>query len=309
MLAGRTALAARSKRTLVLATAAVAVIGVICGVWIAFPGLTATLAQNFEQLTGKSASAAAPHLATAAHHGHHGPAARRRAGGGTGGSGGTGGTAPPTRSTPPAGRHTPGTPRPSGKASPSGNRSPSGHPTPSQSPSPSPTPSPTGARGGPRPLPPGYAWHSVSPASVGSTAGFRLAAPVHWLMYPALVTVFRPPAGSIRMKVNMTPSAAAGPVRRARHAQASATAAHRYPHYHLVSILAVTFHGYPAATWTFWWRPPGSLVAVDMTEVFFTISTAAGPQSYVLIMSTPATRADWASKVFRVAMRTFRPLP
>ena len=95
----------------------------------------------------------------------------------------------------------------------------------------------------------------------------------------------------------------------ARRLQAAAIATGRYPHYHLASILAITFHGHPAATWVFWWRPPASLVRINVAEVIFHAGALAGHQPYVLSMSAPATRAGWASGIFRVALRTFKPLP
>ena len=296
-LRGRKAPAARSRRNVVLLAAAAAVVLVIGGVWIAFPGLSASLAQSFDQRRPTPTESAGPRVAAAGHDGHRSGAHSNT------GTGSTGSPGPAADHTPSGTHHQPGRPGQSPKPSPSG------HPSPSASPSPSPTPSPTGSGPGRTPPPAGYAWRSVTAASIGTTAGFRLAAPVHWQMTPGLVTVFKPPLGSARMKVNMTPFAVHGPVRQARHAQAVAIANHRYPHYHLVSILAVTFHGHPAATWTFWWRPIASVVAVDVSEVFFTVRTAAGQQDYVLLMSAPATRASWASEIFRVAMRTFQPLP
>jgi hypothetical protein len=149
----------------------------------------------------------------------------------------------------------------------------------------------------------------VTAASIGTTAGFRLAAPASWVMNRGLVTTIRPLSGSARLRISLTPFAVPGPVREARHLQAEAIAAHRYPHYHLLSILAFTFHGHPAATWQFWWRPNASLVRINVAKVIFRAGSAAGHQPYVLSMSAPATRAGWASSIFRVAMRTFTPLP
>ena len=128
-------------------------------------------------------------------------------------------------------------------------------------------------------------------------------------MTPGVDTVIQPPVGSARLRISLSPFAVPGPVREAKYRQATAIALHRYHRYHLMSIVATTFHGRPAAAWTFWWRPRGSLVAVDVTQIIFTVKTAAGSQPYVLSMSAPATRAAWAKQIFRVAKRTFRPLP
>jgi hypothetical protein len=289
-----------SRRTAVLLAAAAAVIVVIGGVWIAFPGLTASLAQNFEQAPPRTAASVGPAVTPPAHGRHPGTKGHPA-------PGAQSGTPGPSAGHQPSGKPSkPGSPAPSGHPSQSVQPTPSGHASPSASPSPSPSPDPTPSQQTP---PPGYVWQTVTAASIGTTAGFRLAAPAAWLMTPGLITTIKPATGSAHMKINLTPFAVQGPVREARHLQATAIATHRYAHYHLVSILAVTFHGRPAATWQFWWRPNSSLVAVDVSEVIFTAKTSAGPQPYVLLMSAPATRAGWASGIFRVAMRTFKPVP
>jgi len=127
-------------------------------------------------------------------------------------------------------------------------------------------------------------------------------------MIPGLVTTFRPLLGPGRLVVSLAPFAVQGPVREARHLQAQAIAQHWWPRYHLVSILAVTFHGRPAAMWTFWWRAKPGVAATDVVKLLYTAKTLVGPQSYVLTIAAPAPRAAWASHIFRVAMRTFRPL-
>src|SRR5438128_2692798 len=62
---------AHSRRSVVLLAAAAAVVVVIGGVWIAFPGLTASLAQNFEKpSTGTTQGVSLPGVTPAGHHGH-----------------------------------------------------------------------------------------------------------------------------------------------------------------------------------------------------------------------------------------------
>lgn len=106
----------------------------------------------------------------------------------------------------------------------------------------------------------------------------------------------------------MAPFAVPAPVREARRLQASAIAHHRYRGYHLVSIVGITFHGWPAASWTFWWKPLTS-PRIDVTEIIFTAQTSAGRQPYILSMAAPAAHAASASHVLRIALRTFTPLP
>jgi hypothetical protein len=150
---------------------------------------------------------------------------------------------------------------------------------------------------------------SVSAATAGSTAGFRLAAPSTWLLTPGLDSYLRPPHGGLRLDVNMAPFIYQWPVKEARYLQQTAIATRQYHDYHLISILAILFHGNAAANWTFWWKPRYALYRIDVTEIIFTAKTSAGPQSYILSMTAPAQHASWASHVMLIAMRTFAPLP
>jgi hypothetical protein len=111
------------------------------------------------------------------------------------------------------------------------------------------------------------------------------------------------------MNVNMAQFAVQGPFREAHHLQAVAIAQHTYRDYHLVSIVAITFRGRPAATWSFWWKPSVLAKPIDVTKLIYTANTSAGPQPYVLSMAAPAPSASYASHVMHVGMRTFVPLP
>jgi len=127
------------------------------------------------------------------------------------------------------------------------------------------------------------------------------------VVLPGLQTYIRPVLGAARLGVDMAAFAVQAPVKEAQRLQASAIAHRRFRRYHLISILAQRFHGWPAASWTFWWKPLDR-PRIDVTEVIFTAGTSAGPQPYILSMSAPATHAASASHVFRIAMRTFTPL-
>jgi hypothetical protein len=152
-------------------------------------------------------------------------------------------------------------------------------------------------------------WDRVTAASVGTIAGFRVAAPAPWVMTPGLNTVIKPTNGAVRLDINMGTWALPGPVKEARRRQAVAKANHKYPQYQLVSIVGTRFRGWPAARWTFTYWPATALNPIDVTELFFTAQTIDGPQQYVMWMSAPSPRATWGLKRFHVAMRTFKPLP
>ncbi|HEX9552895.1 MAG TPA: protein kinase [Streptosporangiaceae bacterium] len=274
---------AHSRRGLVL-TAPLAASAIVAGiVFLAFPGFGDSLVRSLSH--GPNASKIGMHPAQNAVEGS------RPRGSSEPGSGSQGGQGP------------------AGNPQPSGPHRATGRPT---SPGPSGTPAPTPTQTSPPPnggeLPPGYSWQSVTAQSIETTAGFRLAAPSSWLMTPGLHTFIKPPGGRARLIVDMAPFAVQRPVREAHYLQAAAIAHNKYRRYHLVSISSRMFHGWSAAAWAFWWKPVNG-ARIVVTKIIFTAQTTAGPQPYILSMSAPATHLAAASQVFRVARRTFTPLP
>jgi hypothetical protein len=149
----------------------------------------------------------------------------------------------------------------------------------------------------------------VTAASVGTIAGFRIAAPAAWVMTPGLNTVIKPANGPVRLTINMATWAYPGPVREAKRLQAVAEANGNYPGYLLVSIVATRFHGWPAARWTFSWQPLNAINPTNVTKLLFTAQTVDGPQQYVMSISAPSPHASGALDKFHVATRTFKALP
>jgi len=293
-----------SRRGLVL-TAPLAASAIVAGiVFLAFPGLGDSLVGGLSHLP--SASKIDSHGAKNAGQGSRRHRSSQPGSGWNSGQGPAGSPQPsgPHRAT--GGPTSPGpSPTPSGKPSP---LSPSSQPSPTGQPTPSPTPTQTSPAPKGGELPPGYSWQSVTGQSIGTTAGFRLAAPSSWVMTPGLHTVIMPPVGNARLMVDMAPFAVSNPVREARHLQASAIAHNKYRRYHLVSISSRMFHGWPAAAWAFWWKPLNR-ARVVVTKIIFTAQTTAGSQPYILSISAPVTHVTAASQVFRVARQTFMPLP
>jgi len=274
---------AHSRRGLVL-TAPLAASAIVAGiVFLAFPGFGDSLVRSLSH--GPNASKIGMHSAQNAVEGSRPHGSSQPGSGSQGGQG------------------------PAGKPQPSGPHRATGRPTspgPSGQPSPTPTQTSSAPNGGE--LPPGYSWRSVTAQSIETTAGFRLAAPSSWLMTPGLHTFIKPPGGRARLIVDMAPFAVPRPVREAHHLQAVAIAHNKYRRYHLVSISSRMFHGWPAAAWAFWWKPVNG-ARIVVTKIIFTAQTTAGPQPYILSMSAPVTHVAAASQVFRVARRTFTPLP
>jgi hypothetical protein len=220
------------------------------------------------------------------------------------------------------GKHHPsGKPSPTGKASPTGKPSHSGKPSasasaspstsssPSTSPSASPSPTPTQTKTAPEPPPAGYQWFQVTAASVGTIAGFKVAAPVGWVMNPGLLTTIKPTSGGGKLAVNLSQWAVPGAVREAHKLQAAAIANGNYPHYRLIALTGARFHNWPAARWIFRWRPVGAIHPQQVTDLLFTVQTYEGPQEYVLTVSAPLPKESLASDIFSVAKQTFKALP
>ena len=294
----------KSRRGLVL-TAPLTATAIVAGiVFLAFPGFGDQLLKGLTLHPGATGSMT--RSVTSGKQGGAAPGSARRPGTGSGQHG-----APaPGRSG--SGNGSPGSPSSGSSPAPgqSGHPSPSGQPSPSGRPSGSPAPSPTSsspAATGSR-LPLGYAWQSVTASSIGTTAGWRLGAPATWVLTPGVQSYLRPAAGAARLGVDLAPFAGQAPVREARYLQAAAIAQGTYRRYQLVSILPRRLHGWPAATWTFRWKPAGKPV-IDVTEVLFTATTSAGPQPFDISMAAPAANASYASHVLGVALRTFSPLP
>jgi eukaryotic-like serine/threonine-protein kinase len=166
----------------------------------------------------------------------------------------------------------------------------------------------TGAGSGGAP-PPGFRWEQVSAASLGSTAGFKIAVPDAWqLNRDNLLTYLQAPPGTPYIEIDVTPFAYPGPLREASYLEAQAQADHIYHLYHRLAMSPASFRGAPAAAWRFRWQQPG-VGPVGVLEILCTLPTSAGPQSYALAVSAPAAEFPTARAIFRTALRTFTPLP
>ena len=162
------------------------------------------------------------------------------------------------------------------------------------------------ARGKP---PPGYTWHTVTAARLGTTAGFAIAVPAQWQAHVQGDAVeLEPPGGGEVIKLSLAPSTAAQPTAQARQEQAAAIAAGRYPGYRRTAIEPSEFRGRAAAAWRFTWRS-GAVSRTTVLALLVTLPTSAGAQPYALSVSAPTLHFPAARKVFDTALVTFRPVP
>jgi eukaryotic-like serine/threonine-protein kinase len=167
----------------------------------------------------------------------------------------------------------------------------------------------TGSTAAAGPPPPGYAWHTVTAARLGTTAGFVIAVPAQWQAHVSGQEVeLEPPAGGEGIEVSLAPFTAAQPAAQARREQAAAIAAGQYPGYRRTAIEATEFRGRAAAAWRFTWRS-GAIARTTVLTVLVTLPTPAGAQPYALSVAAPTLRFPAARKVYDTALTTFRPLP
>jgi eukaryotic-like serine/threonine-protein kinase len=276
-----------------LAAAVAAVVLAVAGIagWSAYSRSRTTAAAQAQPSAQPPArgTVSARHASSARHHTDHK----------TTGRGAAAGTATTSKTHPAAG----GTPahKPSGPAKPGS--------TPTATPSPVATGTGGTGPGSATPPPPGYQWYQVSAASLGTTAGFKIAVPDSWRMSrQGLQTYLDAAAGGSYIEVDVTPFAYPGPVREADYQQAQAKADHLYHHYRLMAIEPASFRGVLEGIWRFHWQEPG-VGQVEVLEVFFTLTTSAGQQSYALTVSAPAARFVADRAIFRQALQTFEPLP
>jgi hypothetical protein len=153
-----------------------------------------------------------------------------------------------------------------------------------------------------------YQWFQVSPASSGTAAGFKVAAPATWqLTRQGLVSYLRPPSGSAYIEISLAPFTYPGPLREAAFLQAQALRQDLYPGYRRIAIRSGTFLGQPDAAWRFSWRHGGT-TRVGVLQWLVNVAAPAGTQGYELAVSAPSPAFGWALTVFRRAMLTFQPL-
>ena len=163
-------------------------------------------------------------------------------------------------------------------------------------------------RGSGTAAPAGYQWFQVTPASSGTAAGFKIAAPATWrLTTQGQVSYLRPPAGRAYIEISLAPFTYPGPLREAAYLQAQALRGDLYPGYRLVAIRAGTFLGEPDAAWRFSWRHGGT-TRVGVLQWLVNVATPGGTQDYELAVSAPSGTFAWALTVFRRALETFQPL-
>jgi eukaryotic-like serine/threonine-protein kinase len=164
----------------------------------------------------------------------------------------------------------------------------------------------TGTGGAPKPAPANYRWLSVSAATAGTAAGFKVAVPIGWqVTTKGFATYLHAPVGSASIEINLATFAYAKPLHEAQYLNKTAATDGQYPGYQLTAITPVTYRDAPAATWRFTWKQ-GLLGRVTVLEYLFGRGTPAGRQDYALSVSAPTLQFPAANVIFDVILTSFQ---
>jgi len=152
-------------------------------------------------------------------------------------------------------------------------------------------------------------WATVTHHATGTqTAGFTIAAPTSWL--PSTTgnqTYVRDPSANASILIDLTPHTFPNDMlREAEYIRDQSLAKNRFPGYVGLGLAAETIRGTPGAWWKFTWVENG--VNQEAIDLLFVLQTPAGPQSYALYMTAPASMWSQMRPIFDEEVETFSPL-
>ncbi len=156
-------------------------------------------------------------------------------------------------------------------------------------------------------LPPGYATYSQAAAGT-EKAGFSLAAPSLWAksVNGFQTHVTDPSAANVYLLVDLTPHTYMNDMlKEATYIRDHSLSG--FPGYHQLGLARLRIRGQPGAYWKFTWNDQG--VQQEVIDLLYVAPTAAGPQSYAMLMTSPASiwSQPQVKSVFDEEMRTFTP--
>jgi hypothetical protein len=157
-------------------------------------------------------------------------------------------------------------------------------------------------------LPAGYATYS-QPAAANETAGFSLAAPTTWKASTSGYQTYvkDSAAANVNLLVDLTPHTYMNDMlKEAQYIEAQSL--RRFPGYKRIQQARLTIRGQPGAYWKFTWNDQG--VQQEAIDLLYVAQTSAGPQSFALYMTAPASMWDdpQLKSVFDEEMETFNPM-
>ena len=156
------------------------------------------------------------------------------------------------------------------------------------------------------PLPSGFTTTS-QPAAANETAGFSIAAPTSWQKSTSgYQTYLQDPANpGTNILIDLTPHTYRDMLQEAQYIESQSIP--HFPGYHRVGMASMLVRGASGAWWKFTWNNKG--VQQEALDVLFVANTSAGPQSYALYMTAPASKFDQMRPIFDEEVETFATLP
>ncbi len=156
------------------------------------------------------------------------------------------------------------------------------------------------------PLPSGFTTTS-QPSAANETAGFSIAAPTSWQKSTnGFQTYLRDPANpDTSILIDLTPHTYQDMLQEARYIESQSIP--HFPGYHRVGMAATNVRGTTGSWWKFTWNNKG--VQQEALDVLFVAHTSAGPQSYALYFTAPASKFDQMRPIFDEEAETFATLP
>jgi hypothetical protein len=152
-------------------------------------------------------------------------------------------------------------------------------------------------------------WTTVTHHATGSqTAGFTIAAPTSWTQETTGNRTFlRDPSANANILIDLTPHTYPNDmVREAEYIRDQSLLKNTFPGYVQLGVAAETIRSTPGAWWKFTWIENG--VNQEAIDLLFVLQTPAGPQSYALYMTAPASMWSQMRPIFDEEVETFNPL-
>jgi hypothetical protein len=161
-------------------------------------------------------------------------------------------------------------------------------------------------------LPAGWATVTHRATAGTETAGFTIAKPATWTQSTSgYQTDLRDPAENAFIQIDLTPHTYPNDmVAEGQYIRRQSLAENRFPGYSQAAagegVAATTIRGTRGAFWKFTWMDGG--VTQEAIDLLFVLPTPAGPQSYALYMSAPASMWTQMRPTFDEEAETFAPL-
>ncbi|HWG01869.1 MAG TPA: serine/threonine-protein kinase [Trebonia sp.] len=159
-------------------------------------------------------------------------------------------------------------------------------------------------------LPASWSTEVASGAVEGTTAGFSIGLPPGWqVVRHADATFLEAPDGVRYLEVDLAAHHFQNMVTEARYIEKTALVKGSFPGYRLISIKPEEIRGTAGSFWAFTWKRGNGLV-MRVDDLLFTLPTSAGPQSYAVYFTAPASESGMSQRLtfFDKLLRTFQPV-